>query len=51
MTRTVKDAAIALGVLTGVDEKMHTLASKNIAKQIILFLKLDGLKGKNGWLF
>ena len=33
MTRTVKDAAIALGVLTGVDEKdTHTLASKNITK-------------------
>ena len=48
MTRTVKDAAIALGVLTGVDEKdAHTLASKNIAKtDYTSFLKLDGLKGK-----
>ena len=48
MTRTVKDAAIALGVLTGVDEKdRHTLASKNIAKtDYTSFLKLDGLKGK-----
>ncbi len=48
MTRTVKDAAIALGVLTGTDENdPHTLASKNQAKtDYTSFLKLNGLKGK-----
>lgn len=48
MTRTVKDAAITLGTLVGIDKNdQHTFASKNNAISIYTsFLKLDGLKGK-----
>lgn len=48
MARTVKDAALCLSALTGVDEKdSKTLASKgNAALDYSIFLKKDGLKGK-----
>lgn len=48
MTRTVKDAAIALGTLVGTDEKdPHTADSKNHFKtDYSSYLKTDGLKGK-----
>jgi amidase len=48
MTRTVKDAAILLGALTGVDPKdQHTLASKGKSQtDYTRFLDAAGLKGK-----
>ena len=48
MARTVKDAAILLGALTGVDaQDVTTLASKGKAeKDYTLFLDKDSLKGK-----
>jgi amidase len=52
MARTVADAAIALGALTGVDSKdAKTLASEgNALTDYTPFLKADGLQGKRiGW--
>lgn len=52
MARTVKDAAIALGSLVGVDpEDEKTLASAgNYSLDYVQFLNKDGLKGKRiGW--
>jgi len=48
MARTVKDAAILLSVLTGVDpDDTYTLSSKDkIEKDYTAFLDADGLKGK-----
>jgi len=48
MTRTVKDAAIFLGVLAGVDpQDSFTLAGKDKAEtDYTKFLDIDGLKGK-----
>lgn len=48
MTRTVKDAAIALGVMAGPDEKdAHTHGSKKEVKaDYTIYLKTDGLRGK-----
>lgn len=48
MARTVKDAAILLGILVGVDDK-DVITTKNIDKNIIdytSFLDLNALKGK-----
>ena len=48
MARTVEDAAIALGVLTGIDPsdlKTLALAGKSIA-DYTTYLKIDGLNGK-----
>jgi amidase len=48
MTRTVKDAAILLGALTGIDERDPATASSKGKSQTdyTSFLKADGLKGK-----
>ncbi|MGE5394025.1 MAG: amidase [Candidatus Saccharibacteria bacterium] len=48
MARTVKDAAIVLGALTGIDkDDEHTLASKgNSYHDYTKFLNVNGLKGK-----
>ena len=52
MARTLRDAAIALGVMTGIDpEDSKTLSSEGHSyKDYAQFLKVDGLKGKRiGW--
>lgn len=48
MARSVRDVAICLGALTGIDsEDSKTAASNgNIQKDYTVFLKADGLKGK-----
>jgi len=48
MARTVRDAAILLSVLTGVDEEDAVTAEskEKIQKDYTQFLKADGLKGK-----
>jgi amidase len=48
MARTVEDAAICLGILTGIDpEDPKTLASKGkLLSDYSAYLKKDGLKGK-----
>jgi amidase len=48
MARTVEDAVIALGAMTGIDSSdTKTLASQgNALKDYTPFLKVDGLKGK-----
>ncbi|KAB7664903.1 amidase family protein [Bacillus sp. B1-b2] len=47
MTRSVKDAAILLSVIAGVDtEDETTLGSANQPRDYTSFLKQDGLKGK-----
>ncbi len=48
MTRTVRDAAILLGALTGVDRKDPVTAqsSGHFQKDYTQFLKTDGLQGK-----
>jgi len=53
MTRTVKDAAICLGVLTGIDSSdTKTLASEgNFHKDYTQFLHTDGLRGKRLGLY
>ncbi len=53
MTRTVTDAAICLGILTGIDSTdSKTLASDAIMhKDYTQFLKADGLKGKRIGLY
>lgn len=53
MARTVRDAAICLGALVGVDSAdARTLASKeNFFSDYTQFLKTDGLKGKRIGLF
>ncbi|GMT44987.1 MAG: amidase [bacterium] len=53
MTRTVTDAAIVLGTLTGVDSTdSKTLASKGHAyRDYTQFLKMGGLKGKRIGLY
>ncbi|MDP3444039.1 MAG: amidase family protein, partial [Ignavibacteria bacterium] len=53
MTRTVRDAAICLGILTGIDaEDEITLASEGKFHQdYTQFLKEDGLKGKRIGLY
>lgn len=53
MARTVKDAAICLGVMTGVDEKdEYTRSSEgNSHQDYTQFLKADGLKGKRLGLY
>lgn len=52
MARTVRDAAVCLGVLVGVDkEDIKTLESKDMYyEDYTVFLNSDGLKGKRiGW--
>jgi amidase len=52
MARTVSDAAVALGVMTGIDPAdSKTAASEgNLLTDYTPFLKADGLKGKRiGW--
>jgi amidase len=53
MARTVRDAAICLGVLNGIDpEDSKTIVSEgNFYKDYTLFLKEDGLKGKRIGLY
>ncbi len=53
MARTVEDAAIALGALTGIDpDDEHTLKSEgNYHTDYTQFLKAEGLKGKRIGLF
>jgi len=53
MARTVRDAAICLGLLTGIDPADEkTLASKGkFYSDYTQFLKLDGLKGKRIGLY
>lgn len=47
MTRTVRDAAILLGIIAGVDEKDEvTKTSMGKPSDYTTFLKTDGLKGK-----
>lgn len=48
MARTVRDAAILLSVLTGVDEEdaVTSESKEKIQKDYTQFLKADGLKGK-----
>ncbi|SES99112.1 amidase [Oceanobacillus limi] len=47
ITRTVEDAAILLGVLTGIDEEdPATSTNPNILDDYTTFLKKDGLKNK-----
>ncbi|MDF1546606.1 MAG: amidase [Bacteroidales bacterium] len=53
MARTVKDAAICLSVMTGIDSTdSKTLLSKDKSKKdYTQFLKIDGLKGKRIGLY
>ena len=53
MGRTVEDAAIALGVLTGIDSSdLKTFDSRNKSyTDYTSFLKPDGLKGKTYWSY
>ncbi len=48
MTRTVRDAAIALGAMTGMDtrDRVTTQSEGNYFEDYTQFLKIDGLKGK-----
>jgi amidase len=46
MARTVKDAAILLSVLAGVDPDDHYTLNSKIEKDYTAFLDADGLKGK-----
>lgn len=53
MARTVKDAAICLGALTGMDSRdpKTTASEPHIRKDYTSFLNKDGLKGKRIGLF
>jgi amidase len=46
MTRSVKDAAILLGVCAGVDPRDEATADAQLQKDYLPYCKLDGLKGK-----
>jgi amidase len=48
MCRTVEDAAISLGILTGIDssDRKTLLSEGKFHKDYVIFLKADGLKGK-----